>query len=255
VMLTSPNNGDTNVSLSTVIQVWLSHDLNPGSVTDATMMLWDLTNNVVVAGTVCYAAKCITFTPNQLLMPSAQYQVVVIGGQNGIKDIFGKNMVQNYQVQFYTAASTSVPTPSIIQPADRTLVSQPFTITWTGGQAPYNVQIALDAGFQSIYWPISGDDISVVQATADGGTCIPGRMFDNSFYYVRVCSSGGAWSNTIGFAVSSVMPSIPVGPLNLLVASPSPFAANQSTNQLQLSFDRPINPATAGGIYIVQIPL
>lgn len=256
VMLTSPNNGDTDIEPTAPIKVWFNHDLNPGTVTAATLMLFDITNSVVVSGTVEYSQKVMTFIPNQPLSLSTQYQIVIIGGDVGIKDVFGSTMMQNYQVVFFTAGSTLVATPLITIPADRTLISQPFTVAWTGSQAPYDVQIALDAAFQSIYWPVSGDDLSVVQASEDGGSLIPGRTFADGFYYVRVRSEGGAWSGTIGFAVSALLPSTPIGPLNLVVASPSPFAANQDVTQLQLTFDRPINALSANtGVYIVQVPL
>jgi len=255
VVVSSPENMAQGVDLAAPVEAYFNVDLNPATVSAAKVLLLDLTNRQAVAGNVTYDQRKVTFTPSALLSPLTHYQLIVLGGEDGVKNVLGEPMPQSYKTEFTTGEGTAA-APTIIKPADRTVVSYPFTIEWTGGAAPYEVQVAVDAGFQVIYWPLNNDQVSVVYID-DGVLVVPDRQFEDGFYYVRVRSANGPWAAPVGFAVDSKAQEALSVPLSVVSVYPSPFAANVATNKVVLEFNQDLNQATvnANSVYIVKIPL
>lgn len=254
VVASEPEHLSENVGLNQRISVWFNHDLDTNTVNESTVFLFNVVDRNTVLGWVSYQNRQITFTPYTRLAPASRYQLVVVGGSQGIKDVFGVSMPQSYKMEFVTTAEEPPSTPSITSPVDRTVVSYPFTVSWQDGVAPYEVQIAKSASFEDIYWPANTQGQVVVYQVTD---VTPDGEFPDGFYYVRVRSRGGAWSEYVGFAVSSASGVVQASILEVTRIIPSSFSANINPSNVVIEFSRELDPAKISPetVYVVKIPI
>ncbi|MBC7345641.1 MAG: Ig-like domain-containing protein, partial [Clostridia bacterium] len=128
VIASEPTNLSSGVRRDITVEVWFNHDLDRTTVTSSTVLLFDLASRKVVCGTVVYAERKICFTPDQPLSPGAHYQFVVLGGDSGVKDVFGVPLAQSYKLEFTTSAEPDTTPPTILEPAEQSVVSDSFII-------------------------------------------------------------------------------------------------------------------------------
>ncbi len=103
VASTAPTTGATNAYIGTSITATMNQNLDPDSVSSATVKLTDSTNADVPA-TVSYndATKSIKIDPTSALSTHATYSVSLRGGTGGIENLDGTVMSANHQWSFTT---------------------------------------------------------------------------------------------------------------------------------------------------------
>jgi hypothetical protein len=105
VTTVSPTNGATGVSATTTVTATLSEAINASTVTGTTVQLKDPGNNIITA-TLNTSSNLITLTPSAALVNSAVYTVTIKGGTNGVKDLAGNALVNDFNWTFTTVSAT-----------------------------------------------------------------------------------------------------------------------------------------------------
>jgi hypothetical protein len=100
---TTPASGATGVSTGASITFTFDRDMNASTLNSSTIILKDSTGNVVSV-TINYnsATHTVTLTPTAALKPNTNYTVTVKGGSNGVADLFGDFMAQDFSWSFTT---------------------------------------------------------------------------------------------------------------------------------------------------------
>lgn len=113
----SPANGATGIDVATEIQVYFNKEMEPASVSAATVTLSDEFGNPV-SGSVSYdvMARAALFTPGAALVGLASYTAAVT---TGVADLEGNSLAADYTWVFSTAALGTVSTP-ILNPGGGT---------------------------------------------------------------------------------------------------------------------------------------
>jgi hypothetical protein len=104
----------TNVSISTNVRATFSEKMKPGSVNGKTFKLFykSGTQRIRVAALVRCNLLCRTATlrPKSTLKPATRYVAVIVGGNNGMKDLAGNALAKNKAWSFLTSKCTIVGT-------------------------------------------------------------------------------------------------------------------------------------------------
>jgi len=118
VSTTSPLNGATGVTVSTIVSAVFNEAMNATTVNSSTIELRNSLNTLITAS-VSYntGTKTVTLTPSVALANSALYTVTIKGGATGVKDVAGNALVIDYSWSFTTeAADITSPTVSTVSP-------------------------------------------------------------------------------------------------------------------------------------------
>ena len=112
VVSTTPNNGALGL-LTPVITATFNHDVDVSTLTSATFAL-DTHTGTFVPSTITYeaATRTATLSPTAALLPLKRYDVIVVGGDSGVKDAAGVGMNSSHAWSFTTAADVSKPSLS-----------------------------------------------------------------------------------------------------------------------------------------------
>ncbi len=102
VTTVTPANGATTVTTNATVTATFSEAVNASTVTGTTFQLRDAGNNLISA-TVSTASNVITLTPSAPLSVSTTYNVTIVGGASGVKDLAGNALASNYTWSFTTA--------------------------------------------------------------------------------------------------------------------------------------------------------
>jgi len=113
VSSTSPENNATDVGLSAAISATFSEAMNPATVTTATLIVNDGTNNI--AGTVACSGTTAMFTPTATLDYDTVYTATIT---TEVEDLAGNAVETDYVWLFSTIADTTSPTVSSTSPAN-----------------------------------------------------------------------------------------------------------------------------------------
>ncbi|MBI5037727.1 MAG: Ig-like domain-containing protein [Candidatus Kerfeldbacteria bacterium] len=100
VVSTTPANGSTDIPADIVLQATFSHDMDAGTLTNAT---FTVSNGVT--GSVSYSNKVATFTPSASLTANTSYTATI---STGAKDGAGTPLVQAFSWSFTTANPPTV---------------------------------------------------------------------------------------------------------------------------------------------------
>lgn len=120
VVSTNPASGATGVPLGVRVSATFDEDLDPGSITAQTFLLTD-SLGAPVSGSVAYAARVATLTPDAPLDSLAEYTVRLT---TGVTDLVGNPIADDVTWSFTTAASASL--LSSFDPGLGTLVAIAF---------------------------------------------------------------------------------------------------------------------------------
>jgi len=110
VIATVPTEGDSTVSVNTVISATFSEDMDPGSMTAGVIVLDPSTD-----GTTGYSARTVTFTPSAALDTNVTYTATVV---TSARDTAGNSLAAPYTWQFSTYRDSIPPTVISTHPAD-----------------------------------------------------------------------------------------------------------------------------------------
>lgn len=262
VVYTEPSNLAVDVDPQAELKLYFNHDLNPASVTTATVYLLSVNDQQPVRGSVTYRQRLITFKAAAPLLPGA-YRLTCLGGNTGVKDVLGEPLPKDFVLQFDVSSTITIPAPQIIAPVDQSLVAAPPTLTWQAVPEikRYQVQLSLAPDFNVVAWPQPGEMMNFVYA-ADGQavSVVPGVDLPDGYYYFRVCGEGGPWSLPVGFALKKSLSETPgqaVSGLVFVGADPELFAVNVTGREISLHFDRSLDATsvTPKTVYVIKKPL
>ena len=189
VVSTKPGAYVYGISIDTSITVTFSKDLDPATVSTSTFAL-----DHSVTGTVAYADKVATFTPDGPLDYMTTYTATVT---TGVTDTSGNHMAARYTWQFTTQPDPSNPVVNVTSPGDSAIIGDNLLITAEAshplGAGIDSVQFLLDGAKLAVddtapyeyAWDASGLDISsihFISAQAFGsdgrvGFAIPRMIF------------------------------------------------------------------------------
>ena len=112
----SPQNGSAGVSTTTAVTATFNKALDPTTVNNSTLELFDA-NNTLVGSSVSYSNSTLTaiLQPTTALANSASYTAIVQGG--GIKDSSQTPMAASYSSSFLTTSLTPPPIVTGFSPA------------------------------------------------------------------------------------------------------------------------------------------
>ncbi|MFA6443373.1 MAG: Ig-like domain-containing protein, partial [Sterolibacterium sp.] len=106
-------NGQTNVAVNTAVGAIFSEAMDPLSVTNLTFVLATDTG-VVVPGTISYSGVNVVFRPLVILAGNTHYNVTVVGGVAGVKDLAGNPMLNDFKLGWTTGAAPDIVAPTVI---------------------------------------------------------------------------------------------------------------------------------------------
>ncbi|MCX6145104.1 MAG: Ig-like domain-containing protein [Ignavibacteriales bacterium] len=115
VSLVLPNCGATGVALNQKINATFSESIDSSTVTMTTFTLAG-PSATPVSGTVTYvsATNIATFTPAGSLAASTTYTYTIRGGTNGVKDVMGNALANNFGCSFTTGPAPDITPPTVI---------------------------------------------------------------------------------------------------------------------------------------------
>ena len=108
VLSTSPVSGAIGISVTSPVTITMSNPINPASVNSNTVLVYDSTAGVYVAGSFSVSGNTVTFTP---LTPYPASTLMYIGC-TGLKDEAGNSDTQ-YWYTFTTANTADTTTPTV----------------------------------------------------------------------------------------------------------------------------------------------
>jgi Bacterial Ig-like domain len=118
---TVPNGGATGVSRTVNIKAYFNHDMKRSTLTSSTFKIrkkgtttWlgaarSVNNTISPTSSNARSQSLATLNPNANLASNTTYQVLVVGGSSGVKDLNGKTLGSTKSFTFTTARRTSPP--------------------------------------------------------------------------------------------------------------------------------------------------
>ncbi len=115
ILSVSPSSAATGVLVNQVISGTFNEAIQASTINAATVLL-NITGGNAVPGTVQYDAgsRSFSFAPSSLLQTQTSYTVTVLGGANGVKDLAGNPLANNYTWSFTTEAEPDQTAPVVI---------------------------------------------------------------------------------------------------------------------------------------------
>lgn len=222
VLNTNPQNSQTEVYINQPITVTFDSNMNPAFITTGTFVVYGQ-GLAIVPGVVTYnvAAMTATFTPTQPFLIRAIYQVILVGGSNGmqtIPDSLGNiSYLANYNFSFTTNDGRFYVTPPTLAPSGTPTVPYPSGVNYYTqfsviSTTPSNQQSQLNPS--GIYTNINGlptfticfnKPVNIDSLMGSGVFCNmqnPTIIVENIFQdpwggYPVDLSTSGTWSGTL----------------------------------------------------------
>jgi hypothetical protein len=133
VTKTMPNSGATGIAPTANVKAFFNHDIKASTVTATTFKIrkqgtttWlgaarSVNNTISPTSTNGGSQSMATLNPSEDLASNMTYQVVVVGGSSGVKDVTGKALSTNKSWTFTTAGTgtspdTTAPTVASYEP-------------------------------------------------------------------------------------------------------------------------------------------
>jgi hypothetical protein len=202
VYKTIPRHTEENIPLDQVIEIYFMIDMNKHSMRPENIILFNLTEQVVEPVTFEYSRRVLKVHPVHKLKPTNHYQLQLVGGESGLKDITGRFMAETYEVEFCTKDVENIKPPKILSPTDLSVVREAatFELEPSLNADYYELQVSKSNTFQNLVWPTNGEKVyqtSEIRVTPD----IP---YETGTYYMRVRAvaldgTASAWSPVIRF--------------------------------------------------------
>jgi hypothetical protein len=110
VSTVTPANGASGVSIGTSVTATFNEAMDPTTINSDSFVLLNPSNTQVPAS-VSYNAQTLTATliPTTPLAGSTMYSAIIKGGTNGVKDIAGNPLTNDFTWSFTTAATSAGP--------------------------------------------------------------------------------------------------------------------------------------------------
>ena len=180
---TLPRHLSKDVPLDTTIEVMFMRDISLADLKEEYVILFDLDSQISIPIKFEYKRRVLTITPKIPLNPLSHYQVDIIGGEEGIKDITGQILAETYTFEFFTSDIDEIQPPNFFSPTHLSEVSSSPSFEWeyVENAEYYELQIAKTHTFQKIEWPL--DDVKIYNTWFT-----PELSYEKGRYYARVRS-------------------------------------------------------------------
>lgn len=265
-----PKNLSENVAANTTINVRFGRDIDAVTLNSNTFKVNKQSDNSRIIGTITYQYKVATFVPNTALEPGETYCITLIGDVSpsdgvaqGIKDITGAAMSGIHTSIFTVTRAMSVVAPTLISPADLSVKvgsSPEFSFTIVDEATKYEISVADTQSFSNAIWNtflfptedlIENDTINVT----------PTVELEEGEYFWKVRSfvgdTPGPWSNISQFVLKSSPPEDILhfdNYLEVISTSPMNDSLQVITDQIEVTFNTPINATTVNANSITIYP-
>jgi hypothetical protein len=142
VTKTVPASNATGVSKTADIRAYFNHDMRASTITSSTFKIkklgttWlgaarSVNNTISPTSTNGSSQSVATLNPNSDLAANTTYQVMVVGGSSGVKDLNGNALGANKSWTFKTVDTIVPAAPAITNPQDNVFVGASFTLSGT----------------------------------------------------------------------------------------------------------------------------
>lgn len=188
----SPANNEINVVTNSNITFTFSKDIDQTTITSANIILKEVNGEVTpcVFNYVGFT-RTLVVKPQASLTADTTYELIVVGGENGIKTVTGDYMSLSRTYQFTTSLTAKLDTPSNVS----VVVNNGYvTVQWlppanhdTATNILYEVQIGTsNLATDPPVWPTTGD----INKTSSSVLNIP-KQFTQGIYYAYVRAIAG----------------------------------------------------------------
>ena len=268
VVSTNPADGETGVPVNRVISVPFSELMDPSSVNASTFLLTitpgapsgrstinasaflAAPGSVPVSGKVTLVGLTAIFTPDQPLTPGLTYNAVIIGGENGVKDLAGNPMTGDYLWSFTgVAADVTRPTITSTDPADNetnVAVNKKIAILFSEEMSP----LTINATTFTVKNPAGAVVPGLVTYAGLTASFAPTAPLTNAIKYTATLTNAATdlagnamaanytWSFTAGAAADTTAPTV-------ISADPVSGTENVATNQrISITFSEGMDPTS-----------
>lgn len=207
VYKTIPRHTEEKIPLDQHIEIYFMIDINKNSIRPEGLVLLNLTEQTVEPVTFTYQRRVLVVTPTSKLLPNNHYQLQLVGGEKGLKDITGRGMAQTYEVEFYTKDIDAIKPPVVLSPTDMSIVREAvkFQLKPSMDVEYYEMQISKSNTFQNLVWPTDGEKVY----RTDEISIIPDIAYETGTYFMRVRSVDAegltsSWSSTLRYHYDGV---------------------------------------------------
>ncbi|WP_067924162.1 Ig-like domain-containing protein [Alicyclobacillus shizuokensis] len=154
VLRTTPNPLARNVPLDIQIEVIFMVDIDVSTVVEENVILLDVGQQAGVPVDLSYDRRVLTIKPRANLNPGTHYQVQLIGGKEGFRDITGNYLDVGYTFDFYTDHTRGIEPPEVFEPEDLSEWSAPVHFRWSVAENAdhYELEVSQSNTFSPIVW-------------------------------------------------------------------------------------------------------
>lgn len=183
VSRTIPYHLSEDVPTNPKIEIYFFLDLDKGTLNQDKIILFNLTEERTEKIKYEYQNKRLTITPVKDLGPNMHYQIQLVGGRKGLKNIIGQEMAETYVSEFYTKTIREVQPPVVTFPTDLTETISDITFKWKPAINAkfYELEISKTNTFHHLVWPLE-------QTPVYETTVTPHINYDKGTYYARIRS-------------------------------------------------------------------
>lgn len=183
---TSPTHTEDKVVLDKVIEIYFMIDMNKNTFKSETIILFNLTEQIVEPVSFEYVRRMLKIRPIGKLKPNNHYQLQLLGGEKGLRDITNRMMAQTYEVEFYTKSTEAIKPPKILSPTDLSMVREAAIVQLESLSDVdyYELQISKSNTFHNLVWPLNGEKVYRTPEVH----VIPNIAYETGTYYLRVRS-------------------------------------------------------------------
>lgn len=261
-----PKHMSEYVPLDTGIRIQLVLDADAASVSNQTIVLLNLLTKNKTEIDCSYQQKIITIKPIEVLDQKTHYQVILLGGSDGIQFITGERLEKSYTFEFYTEENIALKPPIITSPANLSEINEKtITIAWQNAEGAnhYELELSQSNTFDKLIWPIKPVKLY-------NNNVMPDISFKKGNYYVRmrsVASDGqkSAFTDAVQFFANvdllhcddavDLLASQAIVPISF-TSNPEhgTFHVNPAMIQtIRLAFDHPIEAADVSKVYLIEL--
>lgn len=245
VLHTTPTHLSEKVLLGTNIEVSFMFDINVSTLNEQNIILFNMTERKAESVSITYKAKLLTVKPSKDLKPNCHYQVQLVGGQSGIKDITGRTLNDTYVFEFKTHDIEKIKPPMFLFPTDLSEITGDTVFRWTeaAGAYFYELEISRSNTFDVLAWPKANERVYATEF-------IPDVDYRKGQYYARIRTVNNegfksAYSSVIRFYYDG-LDEIPDYEQGEIVPASMPFVQlyRAKAGDQTFKLDRPYQPGT-----------
>ena len=120
----TPVDNDTRIPVNTTITATFSEEIDASAITTTTLTVNSETSGTV-SGSVTNNGNTATFTPSDNLSYNTTYTVTIKSGNNGVKDLAGNALTEDYAWSFMTESGLEI---TITEPQDGETIDKAYAM-------------------------------------------------------------------------------------------------------------------------------